>query len=76
MWDVQLFDCREGPLEGGVHLRAAVRGSQIAAQLPQRSEDAGTVETLSLTVFAETHALIMDLAGGTGDQGSGISDQG
>ena len=32
-------------------------GTQVLADLPQRPEDAGPVETLSLAVFAEAHGV-------------------
>ena len=53
----------EGPhrLERGqdrmVERPAAIGNAQVLADLPQRPEDAGPIETLSLAVFAEAHGV-------------------
>src|SRR5262245_34732748 len=56
MRDIQLLDRGEGAIERGVYLCAAMRRSQVPAQLAERAEDTGAVEPLSLTMFAKAHS--------------------
>ena len=53
--DVQGAHGFQGREDGVVERSSAIRSRQLVAHLAQRAQDAGAVETLSLTVFAEAH---------------------
>jgi hypothetical protein len=57
MWDVEGSHRLERGENRMVERSPAIGGTQALADLPQRPEDAGPVETLSLAVFAEAHGV-------------------
>ena len=62
MRDVEIANRVQRRCDGAVGLRAGVRGTQLTLNLAQRTQDPGTVEALSLTMFAEAHRALYRLA--------------
>ena len=59
MGNIEVADCVERRGDGALALGTRARGAQLALNLPQRAQHAGTVEALSFTVFAEAHSGIV-----------------
>jgi hypothetical protein len=57
--NVEVADGVDGGDDDGVAFGVAARGMKLAAHLPQCPQDAGAVESLSFTVFAEAHLHII-----------------
>src|SRR5688572_25908271 len=53
--DVERGDCLKRQQERLIDLPAAAPSSQVASDLSQRTEDLRAIESLTVTVFAETH---------------------
>jgi hypothetical protein len=59
VWNVQIADSVDGRDDDGIALGVAARNAKLAPDFPQRPQYAGAVESLSFTVFAEAHSVII-----------------
>lgn len=73
MRDVEGADGVHRGDDGAVALFAAARGAKFLPHLAQCAQHAGTIESLTFTVFAKTHRLsvCVDLSAAKGVPGGG-----